>query len=939
MKTKLYAILIMFIMLLFEMNWTTSCTWASYDKIYTYKLIQTTEIGSIWTTPPSEKVFKDTPLPEETGSLVQVYAAKNEFEPFQIVVRPDMSESVTVEITDFKAGIETEIHQVKYVNITQATDSLGKTGSYPDPLWPLEKGESIDLIANENTSFWITLHVPEPAPSGDYIADFIINSNVCTISIPVALHVFNFTIPRDIHTKSQMNFSHNTMLNKYGVSGYASEYWMYVDMIKQFFIDHRLTPKSVLWSGGVTGTGAGPYIDYDCASTFTDNDGIWGFEEPAARYLDGTGLMNATFDGNFNNGTGFPSFMAATFQNNDASDDQRPDEFCGETRTASDWYTAENPDTNYNIKWFSYIAALENYLTAAGYLDKAYYYIANEPQNQEDYDAVAWYSQELKQAAPKLKLMVSEEARPEIFDHPLYPGAKIDIWLPVMHNYDPKTAHGRTAFDEETWIYWLHGTRPPYFNPITLDHPGIESKLTGWFLWKYRIRGIAYYSLNNWSKNPWTDPLNEGHNGDLFMLYPPSETNHTIAYGSNNHRFVPSIRFELMRDSLEDYEYLYVLNNGKNPEVNRKNQADILADKIITGTAAYTRNSEFMYNLRRLIGLKNGGEISEIPDIQPPSIHPRTEGSPGNYYINFQDPYESFDTNPWGSPVMEDKTMGGVSYRILNYDGKSYFAAGADAYDEDRGFGWSGNIINQPGQRRDPWGSETDERKRTYVYDDYGRVNTFEFALPSGEYSVLLCVGTPRNQYGHNNVTIEGIPFVVDEQNDYFIELTKTVNISDSSLTMEIGLTGVDEYTMLNYIHIETAETEPSELNIDNPDFHVVLSRISPDCILASGKVSHVYGTSLPNQVIVKNGAGAKLINFPGTNTIILQSPSNLFRVSSSGAAVTFEGSDGTLLKMPATGTPQTISFQDRKLVMVIDSGSITLGNQIITSVEADISM
>ena len=42
----------------------------------------------------------------------------------------------------------------------------------------------------------------------------------------------------------------------------------------------------------------------------------------------------------------------------------------------------------------------------------------------------------------------------------------------------------------------LEGTKPPFFNPITLDHPGIESKFTGWFLWKYRIEGIAYYAMN-----------------------------------------------------------------------------------------------------------------------------------------------------------------------------------------------------------------------------------------------------------------------------------------------------------------------------------------------------------------------------------------------------------------------------------------------------------
>ena len=33
------------------------------------------------------------------------------------------------------------------------------------------------------------------------------------------------------------------------------------------------------------------------------------------------------------------------------------------------------------------------------------------------------------------------------------------------------------------------------------------------------------------------------------MLYPPSENNSDIPYGANGHRFVPSIRLEMMRDS------------------------------------------------------------------------------------------------------------------------------------------------------------------------------------------------------------------------------------------------------------------------------------------------------------------------------------------------------------------------------------------------------
>jgi hypothetical protein len=88
-------------------------TWAQDVENYTYKLTQSTTGYELWTSPPSERVFKDDAVPEESGSNVLVYAARNEFEPFQLVVRPASSGSVTVEIGDFGAGIQTEIYQVK----------------------------------------------------------------------------------------------------------------------------------------------------------------------------------------------------------------------------------------------------------------------------------------------------------------------------------------------------------------------------------------------------------------------------------------------------------------------------------------------------------------------------------------------------------------------------------------------------------------------------------------------------------------------------------------------------------------------------------------------------------------------------------------------------------------------------------------------------------
>lgn len=745
---------------------------------FTYKLSQSTAAYQFWTTTPGQRVFKDDAVPGQTDSEVRVFAAQNEFEPFQVVVKPAASGSVAVDIGDFGSGITTEIHQVKYVYIDQATDSLGQTGDYPDPLWPIEKGDSVTVTANENTAFWFTLYVPQGVPVGDYTANVQIGGQ----SIPVRLHVFGFAISTEPHVKSQMNFSHNTILNKYSVPGTSTEYWMYVDMMKQFFLDHRLTPKSALWPGGVTSSSGGtayPFIDYDCdTGQLSDPHGIWGFESPAQKYLDGDAMRD---------NTGFPSFMAATFVHNDPSDDQRPATWCEQTRTASDWL--QNPDSAYNTAWFDYIGDLETYLDNQGYLDKAYYYMANEPQDQADYDAVAWFSQELKQAAPDFKLMVSEPPRPEIYDHPTHTGAKIDIWLPVLNQYDPDESHERArTYNEETWVYFLHGTRPPYFNPITLDHPGVESKLIGWFIWKYRIRGLAYYSFNYWGDNPWTDPMAYGQNGNRFMFYPPSESNKAIAYGSNNHRLVPSIRLELMRDSLEDYEYLYVLAGNSQPEVDAANTADSQADKIITGLTGYTRDSEFIYNLRRLIGLKNGGEIATIPDITPPAKHPRAEGEPGNYYINFQ--------NPAGQPAADPLIVNGHEYMKIGW---------AD-YDETAGYGWY-----SPPEAH--WmahyaSSGPNELQRSIIYSDWGRRATFEFDLPNGLYRVTASVGWPGRSYSHNYIDIEGVNFVNDEVSDPFIVRTKEVTVRDNKLTLVMGVPANNEYTMLNYLDIVGAEAK-----------------------------------------------------------------------------------------------------------------------------------
>ncbi len=239
-----------------------------------------------------------------------------------------------------------------------------------------------------------------------------------------------------------------------------------------------------------------------------------------------------------------------------------------------------------------------------------------------------------------------------------------------------------------------------------------------------------------------------------------------------------------MRDSLEDYEYLYVLNSENQPEVDQANDADTHADKIISGLTSYTRDSDFMYNLRRLIGLKNGNEISSIPDIQPET---GDSGTPDNYYINFQDP----NGEPSADPLI--------------VHGKEYTKIGWNAYEEGLGYGWYGDLDHV---KYEYLAQGPSELQKSIVYDDWGREKAFEFRLPVGAYDITVSIGWEgRYKQGEDlsKIEIEGVSFIDNEAPNGYIVRTKEVMIEDGMLTMEMGI--FDKYTMLNYLDIEAVCT------------------------------------------------------------------------------------------------------------------------------------
>jgi hypothetical protein len=215
---------------------------------------------SVWAAPPVEKILKTNAAPVAAAPL-RISAARDEFEPFQLVVRAPSAQNLAVNISSFTKGSETipaanvTLHRVDYVTLTQLSDASGRLGPTPDPLYPLAMGSSVSFPAGSNQPLWFTVHVPRTAPSGLYHATVTIGA----ATVPVELEVWNFTLPPEIHLAGEWGFGWSELVERYkGTIGGSVQscYWNLVDALYEDFADHRLTPKGVGWPAGLNYPGS-----------------------------------------------------------------------------------------------------------------------------------------------------------------------------------------------------------------------------------------------------------------------------------------------------------------------------------------------------------------------------------------------------------------------------------------------------------------------------------------------------------------------------------------------------------------------------------------------------------------------------------------------------------------------------------------------------------
>ena len=155
----------------------------------------------------------------------------------------------------------------------------------------------------------------------------------------------------------------------------------------------------------------------------------------------------------------------------------------------------------------------------------------------------------------------------------------IDIWCPILHNYHDEMAHQRQKQGERVWWYVCCQPKAP-FCTLFIDHPATDLRVWLWQTWQRDITGVMVWESTYWSPrgdltpNPYEDPASYLYgsrpeekktwgNGDGRFLYPPLAAATPGASGSGPviEPPVSSIRWEMLREGIEDYEYLWLLRD------------------------------------------------------------------------------------------------------------------------------------------------------------------------------------------------------------------------------------------------------------------------------------------------------------------------------------------------------------------------------------------
>jgi len=523
--------------------------------------------ANIWITDTMRKVRQDSGSPG-SAHWGTFYGTQNEFVDFQVHFHDTGSGTANLSVTvsnfvqaapsSFTISSNIIVYREAYMDVTgyvtsTASTYYGAQGYYPDILIPAvdpyyhqtTNAWPFTVAAGNNQSAWVDVLIPPTAPSGYYLGSVTVKSGSTTLAtMPVILAVWQW--PSAGHMPSTATLQSTSQsgwdspcIQFYGSAGGCAAYpgsggnadqgvTNSIVQMAQMLLDHRYSAINPIYP---------PY-----QTTFT---GLQTYFGPTL-----TGSASTMLSG---------------------------------AKVTTTTYAPINPP--------AYVQNWETEWVNQGYTSTLFDYSCDEPPAGCAWSTITSNATSLHASTPPMPALVTTDLANATTNGVLN---SIDIMVPIIDQLDPQSG-GPQRSTYNTWLagssgparlLWSYqsceesgtctsgqvGTGMTYPN-YDVDGLPAANRAMEWMSYRNQVSGELYYLLNYaWtaSNDPWTSVYFFGGWGDGTLIYPSTGYNGTTLTNHVTNSsggaltqpiFLPSIRFEHIRDGMQDYEYLNVLTN------------------------------------------------------------------------------------------------------------------------------------------------------------------------------------------------------------------------------------------------------------------------------------------------------------------------------------------------------------------------------------------
>ena len=565
---------------------------------------------SWWVTHSLDKLFPESGRPVGASARIRLRAARNETEDAQIAIR--IPKGVEIARASFRLSDLTgprrrrmpakqlSAQWVWYTYVLNNPGNLSDAASR-DPSTYLRKApaffpdaflESKEIrIRDEWTQpLWISVRVPPRTVPGEYTGAIGISllengGAQHRIEAPIALTVLPFTLPAKPTLRHTEWFYPEVFAEYYRVAPWSEAHWEWIEKAAADMAKHRqdmiLTPFFSLVRVIRKASGKCRY-DFDRLDRW-----VRTFRKAGIESIEGSHVAGRP-------GGWTSEFAWGRFPLWD--EDGRE---IGTSREKMN-------DEQFEPCMEAFLKAVHAHLRRRGWSRRYVQHIADEPVEQ---NAASW-----RNLAGKVRKWLPNVP---IIDAVMSGGLEdyVDIRVPQIQECAPGAAAQTKG---ELWSYVCLAPQGQYPNRF-LDYPSIRNRILFWLSWSLGLKGFLHWGYAYWrcwssampevDLSPWLDATaGTIYCADRTPL--PAGDPHVVYPGRKS--ICSSIRWEVVRKGMEDYEYPRLLEQAVlRARGNRKGNPAVLAakrllsrvrDEIARDPLAYTRDEQLLLATREEAG-------------------------------------------------------------------------------------------------------------------------------------------------------------------------------------------------------------------------------------------------------------------------------------------------------------------------------------------------